>query len=229
MEQRETAAGEAAAREGVRASDYVRFDPRIFEAALPALVFIAVNRVGPVEAAIGASFAAALVVFLRNPGRGAIRALSAFSFALVTVSAIIGIALGSGKAFVAQNIFVDFAFAVIFAGSIVVKRPFVGLIARDMAPAIRPALPVGHRVFVRLTVASIALNLAVGGARIFLIRELSEDAYVILSRVLFIPLNVAFYALCYWAIARTAIREWPEDVPPPPKLGEGPSGGSAVG
>jgi hypothetical protein len=71
-----------------------------------------------------------------------------------------------------------------------------------------------------LTFVSAGLNIFTGVIRIFMLEALSANAYVILSRVVFIPLNIAFYALCYMMISRVAIRIWPADLPPPPKWNE---------
>jgi len=194
---------------------YVRPNPRILEAAAPSLVYIIVQRVAATEIAITASFVAAVVVFFRNPGRGTIRALSALGFLILLATTVVSLALGSGKVFVAQNLFVDFLFAGIFTVSAAVRRPLIGAIVREFVPALQPVMPLDHPLFVRLTLLSALLNLATGIARIFLIMSLSASEYVIVSRIIGFPLSVAFYFYCYFTIQRTAIRIWPADLPPP--------------
>jgi hypothetical protein len=72
---------------------------------------------------------------------------------------------------------------------------------------------------VQLTLTSAAINLGEGVVRIFLLIALSDNAYVILSRVLFIPLSIGFYVLCYALVNREAIRIWPEGMPVPNRDG----------
>jgi hypothetical protein len=208
----------AVARDEVRARDYFTFDTRVLQGALPAVVFLVANAMGPAQVAIGLSFVTSAVVFVRNRGAGVIQLLATMSFAIVAVSAAVGLALDSPKAFVAQNAVTDFVIAVIFTVSVVVRRPLIGLIARELVPAIRPVIDVTHIVFAQLTLLSAALNVGQGVARLFMLDALSANEYVIISRVVFIPMNIAFYALCYWRVSQVAIRIWPADMPPPPRV-----------
>jgi hypothetical protein len=195
---------------------YVRPSPQVLIAFLPALAFILADKFVPTPGAIGTSFAVSAVIFVRNPGGGGvIRMLGAIGFAIVCGAAITGIALSSGKAYVAQNLFSDFAFAAIFAGSVLVHRPLMGAIIREVVPALKPVMPIDHRLFVQLTLANIAINLAQGTARVFLIQDLSASQYAIASRAISFPVSIAFYLLCYVLVHRTAIAIWPADMPPP--------------
>jgi hypothetical protein len=198
--------------------EYVRPDFRVLLGALPAGVFLVMNSLGPVQLAIGLSFVSSVFVFLRERHRGVIGFLALLSFVVVAISAGIGLALGSGRAFAAQNIVADVVIAVVFTISVLVGRPIVGLIARELVPAIQPVIAVAHPVFVQLTLVSVALNLGTAVARLFMIDALSTNQYVLLSRVVFIPLNIAFYVLCYLRIGRTAIAIWPADLPPPERI-----------
>jgi intracellular septation protein A len=202
-------------RDDVRVRDYVRPDFRVFEGFLPVLVFFVANRMGPAEVAIGLSFATAVVVFARNKSSGIIRALSVLGFVIVTASAVAGIVASSDKVFVAQNIVSDFAFVIIMMGSVLIGRPLIGAIARELVPGIRPVMAVNDPAFVVLTLVNGAINLGTGVARIFMLDAMSADTYAIVSRVAFIPLNIAFFVLCYALIARRAIAIWPADLPPP--------------
>jgi intracellular septation protein A len=196
---------------------YLRPDFRVWIGALPALVFLVLNWQTTTEIAIAASFAASVLVFVRNPGSGVIRALSALSFSIVAASAAAGLILDSGKAFVAQNLIGDFVIAAVFLVSVLVRRPMIGAIAREMVPAMKPVLAVGHPVFVKLTLISVALNVVSGVVRLFLLDALSENQYVIVSRALGFPPNVLFFLYAYRQVTRVAIRIWPADAPPPPE------------
>lgn len=196
-----------------RVRDFMQIDASVFQGFLPAIVFLVANRFGPVQVAIILSFATATWVFARNKSSGVIRMLSAVGFLLVAFSTVIGLALNSDRAFVAQNIFADIAFAGIFLGSVVIRRPLIGAIARELVPGIRPVMHIDLPVFVQLSLVSAAINIVSAIVRYFMIENMSVDAYVILSRVVFIPVNIAFVVLCYVTVTRTAIRIWPEDEP----------------
>ena len=195
---------------------YVRPTPDVLIAFLPALAFILADKFAATPVAIGVSFAVSAVIFVRNPGGGGvIRMLSAIGFAIVCGAAIIGLALSSGKAYVAQNLFADFAFAAIFAASVVVHRPLMGAIIREIVPALKPVMAIDYPLFTQLTVMNVVINLAQGTARIFLIHDLSASQYSIASRAISFPVSIAFYLFCYIVVQRTAIAIWPADMPPP--------------
>jgi intracellular septation protein A len=199
--------------ERARTLDYLNIDASIFQGLLPVATFLVVNQFGPAQAAIGASFVVSAIIFVRNRARGVIRLLSVLGFSIVTISAIIGIVADSDRAFAAQNIVADVIFAAIFIASVLIGRPFIGLIARDLVPGIRPVMELRNPIFVQLTLLSAAINVVSAVARAFMIANLSVNTYVIVSRVVFLPVNIAFMVLCYVMITRTAIRIWPADEP----------------
>jgi hypothetical protein len=208
--------GEAPARptpQSVRALDFIRIDPGVFQGFIPAAVFLIANQFGPIRLAIALSFAATVIVFARNKTSGVIRFLSTLGFAIATLSTGIGLAFDSSRAFVAQNIFADVVFTVVFTASVVIGRPLIGGIARELVPGIKPVLAINTPVFAYLSLLNAGINAFSAVVRFLLIQAVSVDLYVVLSRVVFLPLNVAFIALCYVAITRTAIRMWPEDMP----------------
>ena len=194
---------------------YLRPDFRVLAGILPSVAFLVLNSVTATKIAIVVSFVVSAAVFVRNPGSGVIRALTVISFAVVFASAVVGLALDSGKAFVAQNMVGDFLIAAIFLGSVVIGRPMIGAIAREMVPAIQPVMAVDHFVFVKLTLINVVINLVTGAARLVLLDALTENQYVIASRALGFPLGVAFFLYAYREITRVAIRIWPADAPPP--------------
>ena len=191
----------------------MNIDPSVFQGFAPAIVFLIANQLAPTQIAIVLSFAAAVVVFVRNKASGVIRLLSTIGFAIIAFSTALGLALDSDRAFVAQNIFADIVFAALFFGSVVVGRPLIGAIARELVPGIRPVMQINLPVFVQLSLLNAAINVVSAIARYLMIENMSTNAYVILSRAVFIPVNIAFIALCYFLIVRTAIRIWPEDEP----------------
>ncbi len=177
-------------------------DLRVLEAGIPVIVFLLAEQVLPVRLAIALSFVAALAVFARHRRRGTIRFLNLLGFAVVALSAAAGLLLDSGKAFAAQNLVSDVLVAAVGLGSIVWRRPLVGLVARELFPGLRSAMPVDHPAFVLLTYLNSLLNLLTAGVRAYLLGQLDVTVYVIVSRAAGLPLTVAFYGLCLWAIVR---------------------------
>jgi hypothetical protein len=196
-------------------SGRMRINPRIFLGTAPALVFLVAHQFTSTPVAILISFAVSALVFVRNSGNGIIRALSVLSFIIVSLAAVTGIVLNSDSAFVAQNLVGDFSIALVSVGSVAIRRPLIGAIARDVAPGIQPVMPIGHPTFVMLTLLNAAMSIASGVARIAMFEILSTDLYVIFSRVALWPTQAWFLWFCYRQVTRAAIRIWPVDMPPP--------------
>ena len=193
----------------------MRINPRIFVGTAPALIFLISHQFASTPTSILISFSVSALVFARNSGHGIIRALSVLSFSIVAVSAVTGILLRSDGAFVAQNVVGDFSIALVSVGSVIIRRPLIGAISRDMAPGIQPVMSIGHPVFVQLTLVSAAMSVASGIARIAMLAIFGTDLYVIVSRVALWPSQIWFIWFCYRQVTRAAIRMWPADMPPP--------------
>jgi hypothetical protein len=204
---------EQSRRDRVRTRDYISIDPSVFHGLLPVAAFVITNYLGPAQLAIAVSFIVSCVIFFRHRTRGVIRLLSVIGFTIVASSAVVGLVFESDRAFAAQNIMADVAFAALFAGSVIIGRPLIGAIARDLVPGIQPVMEPRHPVFVQLTLLNAAINIASAVVRALMITSLPVNTYVIVSRAVFLPVNIAFIALCYVMITRTAIRIWPADEP----------------
>lgn len=196
-------------------SGRMQINPRILVGTTPAIVFLIAHHFTSLPLAILTSLAASAIVFAFNGGHGIIRALSVLSFTIVCLSAGVGLILRSEVAFVAQNLVGDISIAIVSIGSILIGRPLMGAISRDMAPGIRPVMAIGHPVFVQLTLVNVGLHILSGGARIGMISVLPTDLYVILSRVAMWPIQIWFVWFCYRQVTRAAIRIWPADLGPP--------------
>lgn len=194
--------------------DLDAIDWRVAEAGVPVILFLILNFIAPAQVAIGASFAASAVVFLRNRDSGIIRVLAIMGFVVITGSAIVGLATESRKAFAAQNIVSDFLVATVALGSIAIGRPLVGAIARQTLPALRSLLDIRHRTFVYLTLGLVALNVFTGVVRIFMIDALSTNEYVVLSRAVGFPFSAVFAAASYFFVKRAATARHHIEAPP---------------
>ncbi len=189
--------------------DFSAVDWRIFWSGLPLIVFLVLNWFWPeglwrTQVAIVASFAASAWVFVNNRDSGVIRTLAVMGFVVVAGSTVVGLALNSAKAFVAQNIVSDFLVAAVCLGSVAIGRPLVGAVARESIPALRTLMAPRHRVFVALTLTFMALNIFTGVFRIFLLDAFEANEYLLVSRITGFPLTMGFFLACYFSIKRAA-------------------------
>jgi intracellular septation protein A len=180
----------------------MQFNYGVAQGGLPVLVFWIANNVTESEVALVLAFVTAVAVIARNRQSGVIRVLSILGFVIVALSAIAGLLLDNDKAFAAQNIVSDFALATIGLGSIALRKPIVGVIARELVPGLRPILPVVDRTFITLTLIFVALNLVQAVVRIWMLDAYSTNTYIVVSRVFAFPLNVAYFVYAWWLVSR---------------------------
>ena len=76
----------------------------------------------------------------------------------------------------------------------------------------KPVMAINHPAFVWLTALNGVMNAGQGVARWFMLDAMEVNTYVVVSRVVFIPMTVAFVVLCYAIVNRVAVRIWPADV-----------------
>lgn len=181
---------------------YLQLNYGVLEGGAPVIIFWVANNLGPSSLAIVLSFLTAAFVFVRNRKSGIVRILSIVSFAIVAASAAAGLALNNDKAFAAQNIVSDVSFVVIGIVSLVIGKPFVGPLTRELIPALRPLLNDADRVFVILTVVNVLINVVQAIVRVWLLDAMSTNSYVVVSRVIGVPFNVAYFGLAYVLIVR---------------------------
>lgn len=180
---------------------------RILMSIIPVALFLALNRLGaPAVLAIGLGFAASAIVFFWNRKDHLIGALTLFGFVVVALSAIVGIIWENEKAYLAAGPLTDFLFIPMYVGSILLKQPLIGGIARELAPAIAGKLPVNAPVFVGLSFAWAGYDLAHGILRTYLLSELSVGQYIVWSRLISWPFSAALLGFTIWLIVRAADR-----------------------
>lgn len=188
----------------------LRFNYGVAEGGLPVFIFWVANNLGPTQVALVLAFVTAVAVIARNRKSGVIRLLSVLGFVIVAASAVAGFVLDSDKAFAAQNIVSDIALAAIALISVLMGRPIMGLIIREMVPALRTVLHETDRTFVVLTLSFVALNLFQAAVRIYMLDEFSANTYIVVSRIFAFPLNLGFIGLAWLLVARRLSREtWP--------------------
>jgi intracellular septation protein A len=176
---------------------------RIVTSIAPVAVFYLLTRVADPWVAVLGGFIASTVVFAYNRRDRLIGVLTAFSFGIVTISAVVGIFANSEKAYLAAGPIGDFAFVLLYLGSVAVRKPLIGGIARELLPRYAGHVPVSAGVFVWLTLAWAGYDLVHGLARIWMLQEMSVGEYIIWSRLAFWPFSSAMVGIT----AMLAIRE----------------------
>lgn len=174
----------------------------IWLSVLPIAAFLLLDRVADTRIAIAAGFVAAVIVFLRTRKSGLIGYLAIGGIVIVGGAALAGIILDSDKAFFASDAIGDLLWMAAFLVSVVVGRPLIGLIVREMFPRLREWLPETHGVFVGLTIAWALENILTAAIRLVMLDAFSTDGYLLWSRVATWPLNIALFALSYYLIWR---------------------------
>ncbi len=188
------------------ARDLAEFRPHILLGILPIAVFWSVRQVAETPVAIGAGFAAALLVFAVNRQRGTIGYLALAGMVVVGGASLAGIVLDSDKAFLANDAVGDFVAMFAFAGSVLIGRPLLGVLVCEVFPRLSSVLGPRHPVFVRLSLLWAVQNLLTGVVRVVMLQEFSTDEYILFSRAVSWPLGLGLFAVSSFLIAR-AVRE----------------------
>ena len=133
--------------------------------------------------------------------------LTVMGFAIVTISAVVGMLMNNAKAYVSESITTDLMHVISFTTSIIVSKPLVGLIAREALPLVRNTLPVMHKIFVSLTATFIAINLLTAIARIFLLENGTATTYVLINTPSSFIISGLYLATSGYLIVRAAKKE----------------------
>lgn len=173
----------------------------------PVIVFYAGTKFGPAWLAVLLGFLASTVVFYLTRKHRLIGLLTAFSFGVVALSSIYGIIWNSEKAYLASGPIRDFLFVPLYFGSIVVGKPLIGGIARELNPAIAGRLPHDASIFTKLTIAWAAYDLIQGAYRVVMLQAFSTGEYLVWSRIFAMPVSGVLLAITAWTIYQAAKRD----------------------
>lgn len=179
---------------------------RIMSSIIPVAVFYLLTRVADPWVAVLGGFIASAIVFSYNRRDRLIGVLTAFSFAIVTISAAVGIFSNNEKAYLAAGPIGDFAFVLLFLGSVAVGKPLIGGIARELLPKYAGHVPMNAPVFVWMTLAWAGFDLVHGLVRIWMLQEMSIGEYIIWSRLAFWPFSSALVGLTGFLAVREGQR-----------------------
>ncbi len=192
-----------------RSSAPPRLNPAAALSLLPVILYVGLRAVTGPQPAIAAAFLAMILVYRCNRNTGALSALAVLTLAVATVASAIGIALNSDAAFLLRDPVGDFITVAVLLGSIVRRRPFIGLIAHEVAPGVVRGLDLSSRLFSALTLLWAAQVLASGGVRLVLItQEMSPETYLLMSRATAWPAAAAVI-LVTLILVRRAVQNRP--------------------
>jgi hypothetical protein len=181
-------------------------NPRFALVILPVVVFLLVRRVATPEIAIGAGFVTSLIVFFINRQSGRTGILAVLGMAIVGGAAIVGIVLGSEKAYLMNDPISDYLIMTIALVSIVFRRPLFSLFARELVPTVERALEPRHSVFYLTTWLLAVVNAVQGTTRVVLLQTLPVDHYLLVTKPMGWTLSFALLVVSYILIDRAARR-----------------------
>lgn len=182
-------------------------------AAVPPVVFVIANAVGGLREAIIAAVAAALVLALYRLVRRESLQQALMGLFSVAVAAIIAARTGQARGFFLLGIAGSLVYAAVFAVSIVVRRPLVGVAWEFLDPSPgddprpwhrRPQL---MRAYLGATLAATAMFAARGAVQLSLFRENRTGWLAVAKLAMGYPLYVAVLAFAFWIVRRARQRQ----------------------
>ena len=166
----------------------------------PALVFYAVWKAAGVPAGVGAAALVAAGLWFLSRRAGARGVLPSISLGIVAVQAVVGLATGSARLYLAQPAIVGVVVGLVFLGSAFTRRPLAGLVAADLlrAPAETERNPAFQRTFRTVTLVWAVYLLARAVGRLAVLAVASVEWFLVVTTVTGAPLMAA---LALWSCA----------------------------
>lgn len=195
-----------------------KLDFRIMYGILPVVAFY-IGYQWNAYAAIGLGFAATVFAYYASDRKGLVGIFALFGLFVATVAAVVGIVLEDERAFLARDAAIDFLLASLGLGSLLLGRPVVGLVLRDMWPALRELLPLRHRACVLATLVFVVVNIFQGTVRTWMLfGGFSVGEYLVYSRLFGWPtagIMIAIIAAIVRRAARAEARRRRQERTPP--------------
>jgi intracellular septation protein A len=178
----------------------------------PVLVFYLGYKLGGVMLGIAVATLASLCAWQYERRRERSGLLAWLTLLIVAVQAIVGVVANDARAYLAPSVLATLAWALVFIGSVIIRRPLAGLFAGEMypfPPEVR-ASRTFQRVFSAVSLAWGAMLLLRSGVRLATLSESSIDAFVLVNAVTGFPLTVAMMSWSVWYAVRAFRRseEW---------------------
>ena len=185
----------------------------------PALVFYVVWRTAGVSAGVVAASVVAGGLWLVSRRRGGRGVLPTISLGIVLVQAVVGLATGSARLYLAQPAIVGVVVGLVFLGSALTRRPLAGLVAADLlrAPPDVELTPAFQRAFRTITLVWGAYLLLRAVGRLLVLGFASVEWFLVVTAVTGAPVmaGLALWSIVYatralrsddagaWLVART--------------------------
>jgi len=177
-------------------------------AAIPLVVFVIVNTATGLRTAVIAAVASAVLVAgyrmaRRQPVQQALSGL--FS---VAIAALIAARTGQARGFFLLGIVAAFGYAALFAVSLLVRRPLVGVIWEYLEPSPLPPGQRWHklrelrRAYDIATAAVLVMFLARAVVQLSLFQENRTGLLAVTKLVMGLPLYLAVVAVVVWVVRR---------------------------
>jgi hypothetical protein len=177
-------------------------------ASIPTLVFVITNAIGSLSTAIYAAIAAAVLcagyrIVRREPIQQAIMGLVSVAFA-----AFIAWRMGEARGFFVVGIATSIAYASVFAISLLVRRPIVGVAWEFLEPSPLPEgqhwhqIPTLRRAYSIATLAGFGMFAARALVQGRLFQENKTGLLAVTKIAMGFPLYIAVVALGFWVVRR---------------------------
>lgn len=198
-------------------------------AAIPLLVFVIANAIGGLRSAIIAAVSAGvLVAGYRMARRQPVQQVMTGLFS-VAIAAAIAARTGEARGFFLLGIVAAFGYAGLFALSLLVRRPLVGVIWEYLDPSPLPPgtrwhkLPGLRRAYDIATAAVLAMFTARAVVQLSLFQENRTGLLAVAKLVMGLPLYLAVVAVVFWVVRRARRRLGLRPTLEPPSLLEPPT------
>lgn len=180
--------------------------------AIPPVVFVIVNAVSGLRPAIYSAVGSALVLAVyRLVRRQSVQQALTGLFGVV-IAALIAARTGQARGYFLLGIWSSFAYAAVFAGSILARRPVVGLAWEFLEPTPGgDGVPWHRRVPLRrayavATLAATAVFLARGIVQLALFKENATGWLAVARIAMGFPLYLAAVGFGFWVVTRARKR-----------------------
>ena len=183
-----------------------RPNPRLFLTMVPVLAFYALSKVASAEVAIVGGFAVFTVVFLLTRTIPLLQFVATYGYAINVGAALVGLALGSEKAYLAAGPVSDLLIIPVYAYSIARGWPLIGALGKEIALIMFSSLPVNAPIFVRLTLAWAVYEAIQVLVLTWMLLNLSIGEYLIWGRIFGAPTTVVMIAVSGTLVIRAAHR-----------------------
>jgi hypothetical protein len=181
-------------------------------AAIPLLVFVLVNALTGLRAAVGAAVAAGVVVAGYRLARHQPVQQALTGLVSVAIAAAIAARTGEARGFFLLGIVSAFGYAAVFAVSLLVRRPLVGVLWEYLDPAPLPAgqrwyrLRELRRAYDVATLAVLAMFLARAVVQLSLFSENRTGLLAAAKLAMGLPLYLVVVAVVIWVVRRARHR-----------------------